>query len=123
MIAPTGRDRKTSIVPEWNLIPGENIQLSRAKCPELASGTTCSAVASPRRHSNVSQIIMLPNFRQADAVLGCEKEILRWPGSFDSGFLSPQPPGVDGTGPVRRKLIPTLRANASWSFFFLGSAF
>jgi len=103
MIAPTGWDRKTSITPEWNLIPYRRYSTSSREM----SGTlvTCPAqLCSPWRHSNVSQIIMLPNFRQADAVLSCEKQILRWPGPIDSGFLSPQPPGVDGTGSVRRKL-------------------
>lgn len=57
---------------------------------------------------SLEEIIIPPNFRQATALLGCEKIILRWPGPFDSGFLSPQPPGVVGIGPVRRKFIPTL---------------
>ena len=44
---------------------------------------------------------------------------LRWPGSFGFGFLSPQPPGIVGTGPNAE--IPHW-ANVSWSFFFLGRA-
>jgi len=28
---------------------------------------------------------------------------LRWPGSFGFGFLSPQPPGIVGTGPSAAK--------------------
>jgi hypothetical protein len=55
-----------------------------------------------RRHGIVSGIIIRPNFRQASAQLDCEKKILRWPGPFGSGFLSPQPPGVVGIGPVRK---------------------
>jgi hypothetical protein len=53
------------------------------------------------RHGIVSGIIILPNFRQAPAALDCDKVILRWPGPFGPGFLSPQPPGVVGIGPVR----------------------
>ena len=32
--------------------------------------------------------------------------ILRWPGPFGTGFLSPQPPGAVGIGPVRRIVYP-----------------
>src|ERR1700712_1103608 len=53
-------------------------------------------------HGIVSGIIITPDFRQATARLACEKKLLRWPGPFGSGFLSPQPPGVVGIGPVRR---------------------
>src|SRR5438132_311875 len=53
-------------------------------------------------HGIVSGILLLPHFRQPPAPLGCEKIILRWPGPFGSGFLSPQPPGAVGIGPVRR---------------------
>ena len=60
------------------------------------------------RHGIVSRIIILPNFRLSAAVLDCEKEILRWPGPFGSGFLSPQPPGVVRIGPVRKKHTPIL---------------
>src|SRR5260370_2123620 len=45
---------------------------------------------------------MPPHFCPAPALLDCEKSILRWPGPFGSGFLSPQPPGAVGIGPVRR---------------------
>jgi hypothetical protein len=72
------------------------------------------------RHGIVSGIIIRPNFRQATAQLDCEKRALRWPGPFGSGFLSPQPPGVVGIGPVRRGVNPHYWANESWSFFFLG---
>ena len=53
------------------------------------------------RHGIVSGIIIPPNFRQSSAHLDCEKRLLRWPGPFGPGFLSPQPPGVVGIGPVR----------------------
>jgi hypothetical protein len=56
----------------------------------------------PAVTGTLAEIIILPNFRLSTALLDCEKETLRWPGPFDSGFLSPQPPGVVGTGPVRR---------------------
>src|SRR4029453_19377440 len=53
-------------------------------------------------HGIVSGILLLPHFRQPPAPLGCDKMILRWPGPFGSGFLSPQPPGAVGVGAVRR---------------------
>jgi len=60
-------------------------------------------------HGIVSGILLLPNFRQPPAPLGCDNVILRWPGPFGSGFLSPQPPGAVGIGPIRRReLIPIL---------------
>src|ERR1700722_19693547 len=54
------------------------------------------------RHAIVSGIIIPPHFRLPTALLNCDKTVLRWPGPFGSGFLSPQPPGVVGIGPVRR---------------------
>jgi hypothetical protein len=76
-----------------------------------------------RRHGNVSGIIIPPHFRQSTAVLRCEKIILRWPGPFGSGFLSPQPPGAVGIGPVSQESLSPHWANESWSFFFLGVTF
>ena len=67
-----------------------------------------------RRHGIVSEIIIRPFFRQPPAALDCEKNILRWPGSFGFGFLSPQPPGIVGTGPS----AANKRANVSWPFLF-----
>jgi len=58
------------------------------------------------RHGIVSGIIIPPYFRQATAPLNCDNIVLRWPGPFGSGFLSPQPPGVVRIGPVRSKTIP-----------------
>src|ERR1700738_2722376 len=54
------------------------------------------------RHGIVSAIIIRPYFRPAPALLDCDKQILRWPGPFGAGFLSPQPPGAVRIGPVRR---------------------
>src|SRR5882762_2333418 len=71
-----------------------------------------------QRHEIVREIIIRPNFRPATALLNCDKESLRWPGPFSSGFLSPQPPGAVGIGPVRRNSLSPSWANASWSFFF-----
>src|ERR1700759_4914731 len=51
------------------------------------------------RHGIVSGITIQPLFRQPPAALDCETSALRWPGSFGFGFLSPQPPGIVGTGP------------------------
>src|SRR5882762_8047890 len=50
-----------------------------------------------QRHEIVREIIIRPNFRPATALLNCDKESLRWPGPFSSGFLSPQPPGQSGS--------------------------
>ena len=71
-------------------------------------------------HGIVSGILLLPHFRQPPAKLGCDKRILRWPGPFGSGFLSPQPPGAVGIGPVRRGSYSRYWANESWSFFVCG---
>ena len=76
-------------------------------------------IAHPGRHGIVSGIIKPPYFRQVPALLDCDKIILRWPGPFGSGFLSPQPPGVVRIGPVRSQISPPW-ANESWSFLFLG---
>src|SRR5712671_4279874 len=73
-----------------------------------------------QRHEIVREIIIRPNFRPATALLNCDKESLRWPGPFSPGFLSPQPPGVVGIGPIRRNSLSPSWANASWSFFFFG---
>ena len=54
------------------------------------------------RHGIVSGIIIPPHFRQAPALLSCDKYMVRWPGPFGSGFLSPQPPGIVGIGPIAR---------------------
>src|SRR5258707_15874895 len=57
-------------------------------------------------HAIVRGILLLPYFCQPPAPLGCDNITLRWPGPFGSGFLSPQPPGAVGIGPVRRGEIP-----------------
>jgi hypothetical protein len=44
--------------------------------------------------------------------------ILRWPGPFGTGFLSPQPPGVVGIGPVRRIVYPHTGPTKVGPFFF-----
>jgi hypothetical protein len=64
---------------------------------------------------------MPPLFRQSPAAVDCDKNVLRWPGPFGPGFLSPQPPGVVRIGPVAVTLFT--RASASWSFFLLGTRF
>jgi hypothetical protein len=70
------------------------------------------------RHGIVSRIIILPNFRLSTALLDCEKGILRWPGPFGTGFLSPQPPGVVRIGPVRKKHTPILGQRELVLFLF-----
>src|SRR3977135_94203 len=87
MMAPTGARCKGAVAPE-----SARDQLSAI--PEQPK---------KRRHGIVSGIIIPPNFCQAPALLNCEKRGLRWPDPFGSGFLSPQPPGAVGIGPVRRK--------------------
>jgi hypothetical protein len=72
------------------------------------------------RHGIVSGIIIPPYFRPPPAVLNCENILLRWPGPFGPGFLSPQPPGVVGIGPVRRIVYPTLGQRKLVLFLFGG---
>ena len=73
------------------------------------------------RHGIVSGIIIPPLFGQPPAAVDCDKRLLRWPGPFGSGFLSPQPPGVVRIGPVAGTIF--IRANASWSFFLFQNVF
>src|SRR6266404_2517715 len=89
MIAPTARRRKR---PRGNRseIPARRIVLGPVDAEKKAVT------------GSLAEIIIPPNFRPATALLDCEKRILRWPGPFGSGFLSPQPPGVVRIGPVRR---------------------
>src|ERR1700756_2369939 len=77
--------------------------------------------AQTGRHGIVSRIIILPYFRQATAALNCDNMLLRWPGPFGSGFLSPQPPGVVGIGPVA--VTPPLGQRKLVLFLFWGDAF
>ena len=55
------------------------------------------------------RIIMPPLFRPSPAPLPCDKSSLRWPGPFGSGFLSPQPPGIVGIGPIAGSLTGPTR--------------
>ncbi len=73
-----------------------------------------------QRHEIVREIIIRPNFRPATALLNCDKESLRWPGPFSPGFLSPQPPGAVGIGPVRRIVYPHLGPTRVGPFSFWG---
>jgi hypothetical protein len=67
-----------------------------------------------------------PNFRQGDAAVAGDKLSLRWPGFFCTGFLSPQPPGAVGAGPVRKIMKrnagdesqPQIEVSESWPLFF-----
>jgi hypothetical protein len=55
------------------------------------------------------RIIMPPLFRPSPAPVACDKGSLRWPGPFGSGFLSPQPPGIVGIGPIAGSLTGPTR--------------
>src|ERR1700761_343148 len=66
---------------------------------------------------------MPPYFCPATALLGCDNIVLRWPGPFGSGFLSPQPPGVVGIGPVRRIVYPHTGPTRVGPFSFCGFIF
>ncbi len=72
------------------------------------------------RHGIVSGIIIPPHFRPAPAPLDCEKKVLRWPGPFGSGFLSPQPPGVVRIGPISQIVYPHTGPAKVGPFCFLG---
>src|ERR1700736_1639252 len=67
---------------------------------------------------SLAEIIIRPNFRPATALLDCDKRNLRWPGPFGSGFLSPQPPGVVGIGPVSQVVYPILGQRELVLFLF-----
>src|SRR6185369_7421146 len=73
-------------------------------------------------HGIVSGILLLPYFCQPPAPLGCDKRILRWPGPFGSGFLSPQPPGAVGIGPIRRGVHPDTGPTKVGPFSLVGQA-
>ena len=66
--------------------------------------------ASERRYQNSAvtrtsvKIIMQPDFRQATALLDCERIITAMARSFWCRILSPQPPGAIRIGPIRREL-------------------
>jgi hypothetical protein len=66
--------------------------------------------ASERRDQNSAvtrtsaKIIMQPDFRQATALLDCERIITAMARSFWCRILSPQPPGAIRIGPIRREL-------------------
>jgi hypothetical protein len=107
MIAPTACRRKGPSDHRAEII-------ARRIVRDPLPGKKCSVTGS------LAEIIIRPNFRPATALLDCDKQSLRWPGPFSSGFLSPQPPGAVGIGPVRRIVYPPPWANESWSFFFWG---
>lgn len=73
-------------------------------------------------HGIVSGILLLPYFCPPPAPLACEKITLRWPGPFGSGFLSPQPPGAVGIGPVRRGVNPDTGPTKVGPFSFVGAS-
>ena len=75
-------------------------------------------MAPPGRHRIVSGIIIPPNFRPPTALLNCDKRGLRWPGPLETGFLSPQPPGDVGIGPIAEKFIPILGQRELVLFLF-----
>ena len=102
MIAPTGRGCK-SPVGSGAQIPARRI----VRKPKSA------------RHGIVRRIIILPYFRPATALLGCDKWILRWPGPFVPDSSAPSPPGRRDRACSQDSLSPYW-ANESWSFFFWG---
>src|SRR5713226_102322 len=93
MIAPTACRRKGASDDRAEII-------ARRIVRDPLPGKKCSVTGS------LAEIIIRPNFRPATALLDCDKQSLRWPGPFSSGFLSPQPPGAVGIGPVRRIVYP-----------------
>ena len=115
MIAPTARGCKRAVAGASILAPG---RWSRA--PPV-SRKPCE-IAHPGRHGIVSGIIIRPHFRQATAPLDCDNIILRWPGPFGSGFLSPQPPGVVRIGPVQQLDYSYPGPTRVGPFCFLGGA-
>src|SRR6202051_3036040 len=108
MIAPTGLRRKRGA--------GGNAGLAGLRVPVIEQET--DAMALPGRHRIVSGIIIPPNFRPPTALLNCDKTSLRWPGPLETGFLSPQPPGDVGIGPIAEKFIPILGQRELVLFLF-----
>jgi hypothetical protein len=111
MIAPMHADRKASYrVFARDGCPHASRKRVETKEPEPGSNSIRAGLWMLRtsnrrrfyRHGIVSRIIIPPHFRQPPASLNWEKQSLRWLGSFGLGFLSPQPPGVVGTGPTQR---------------------
>src|SRR3954447_5495178 len=94
-------------------------RLCRSRKPRRIVRRSRSRSLEILNHAIVSRILLLPYFRQPTAPLGCKKAILRWPGPFGSGFLSPQPPGAVGIGPVRRGVNPELGPTKVGPFSFL----
>src|SRR5260370_37600586 len=71
---------------------------------------------------------MPPHFRQPLALPGCDKKLLRWPGPFGFGFLSPQPPGIVGIGPIagskcERHRVSVIEGQRELVLFVFGSLF
>jgi hypothetical protein len=107
MIAPTDLRRKRYLCRERR----DGLRLKFPKQPL----TICSESAAVTR--SLAGIIIPPHFCPPNALLNCEKKALRWPGPFDSGFLSPQPPGVVGIGPSA-EFIPILGQRELVLFFW-----
>jgi hypothetical protein len=104
MIAPTAHGCKRSVAGAFELVRD--------------GGSQPLIKREIYRHGIVSRIIILPNFRLSTALLDCDKAVLRWPGPFGAGFLSPQPPGVVRIGPVRKKHTPILGQRELVLFLF-----
>jgi hypothetical protein len=88
----------------------------------LKSRRSCRCNEAPTKHArrvtgSLVRIIMPPLFRQSPAPVPCDKASLRWPGPFGSGFLSPQPPGIVGIGPIAGSLTGPTRVGP---FLFWG---
>jgi hypothetical protein len=80
----------------------------------LESRRSCRGDEAPTQYArrvtgSLVRIIMPPLFRQSPAPVPCDKRSLRWPGPFGSGFLSPQPPGIVGIGPIAGRLTGPTR--------------
>src|SRR6266436_10205842 len=110
MIAPTACRRKRASDSRAVIIAR---RIVRGPLP----GKKCNVTRS------LAEIIIRPNFRPATALLDCDKQSLRWPGPFGPGFLSPQPPGVVGIGPVRRIVYPHPGPTRVGPFSFWGMSF
>ena len=106
MIAPSDRRCKRPLTKQPELRRGNSQLLTQREHALTVTGT-------------LAEIIIPPYFRPATALLDCEKKILRWPGPFGPGFLSPQPPGVVGIGPVRRVVYPHTGPTKVGPFLFL----
>src|ERR1700730_2690580 len=102
----------------WSRRPAAAARAPSAAALKFLRGGFSASPKAPVTGS-LAEIIILPHFRPATALLGCDKWILRWPGPFVRDSSAPSPPGRRDRACSQDSLSPYW-ANESWSFFLLG---